>query len=273
MVIQELAPAEVARVRPLFEGWAYALDVASVFDGNTPARVFVDCAAAPRTALVWVVDMFFLAGDETNAAFRDGFDRLLEATVAPAAAQRGLGYFSVQVYPLDRWEPVIRAWLQARDAQVNYEWHSRLNPERYRALPPCPPLAPGMSLQPVDRALLSEPEGVVVGSEVQRAWVSLDRFLEKGLGVCARVGSRVVSYCLSLRYSGGAHEIGVNTYDPEYRNCGLATRAARAFIDACLARGETPVWTTDLTNAPSLRVAQKLGFEKVGEYPDYYFGF
>jgi RimJ/RimL family protein N-acetyltransferase len=37
--------------------------------------------------------------------------------------------------------------------------------------------------------------------------------------------------------------------------------------------GWIPLWTADEINAASIAVAQNLGFEKVGEYPDFYFMF
>jgi RimJ/RimL family protein N-acetyltransferase len=71
----------------------------------------------------------------------------------------------------------------------------------------------------------------------------------------------------------GRHELSVDTYDLQQRGRGFATLTAKACIDQCLAQGLTPVWTADESNAASLALARKLGFEKVGEYPDWNFAF
>jgi RimJ/RimL family protein N-acetyltransferase len=72
---------------------------------------------------------------------------------------------------------------------------------------------------------------------------------------------------------GRYHEILIDTYDPQQRNRGFATAVAQAYLDHCMMHGWIPLWTADEINAASIAVAQNLGFEKVGEYPDFYFMF
>nr|WP_297428283.1 GNAT family N-acetyltransferase [uncultured Actinotalea sp.] len=50
---------------------------------------------------------------------------------------------------------------------------------------------------------------------------------------------------------------------PRFHGQGYATEAARAVVDAALATGRTRLWSTiGARNAPSLRVAEKVGFRR-----------
>jgi len=115
------------------------------------------------------------------------------------------------------------------------------------------------------------PEGTATEREIRNHWCSLDHFLSHGLGYCLVRESEVVTHCLTTSCDGGEHNIGIITFRPEDRGRGYATLAAAAFIDGCLARGWRPIWKADLHNKPSIQLAEKLGFRKVREYPDYWF--
>lgn len=272
-MIYELEKAKYGDVRPLFEGWRLNLRIGSVLDQNIRGTVFVDNVDRPQTSLLWVHDMFCLAGDENNRDFDETLDSFTTETIAPRTAKIGLGYFAVQVHRLQRWESEIRDLLKHRDLRVNYECKYTFNPVKYSKFNDWKEIPSGFSISRIDRNVLGDSHCEVLLNAIRRYWVSVDRFAEKGIGFCMRHGRVLISCCFTAYLSGNEYEIRIDTYDAEYRNRGFAALTARTFIDYCLANDLTPVWSADRTNAPSIAIAEKLGFEKVVEYPDYYFYF
>ena len=60
-------------------------------------------------------------------------------------------------------------------------------------------------------------------------------------------------------------EIGINTLEG-YRNQGFAKDACSCVIGEILKQGKIPIWSTDVSNIPSQKLAETLGFEKWGEW-------
>ena len=85
--------------------------------------------------------------------------------------------------------------------------------------------------------------------------------------------NEVITTCISCHVTGNIHEISINTFDPQNRNKGFATLTARAFVEHCITEGLTPYWKADIVNPASIAVAEKVGFEKIEEYPDFCFFF
>ncbi len=272
-MICELDPAQYGKVGPLFEGWAFNLRIHSLLGGYSRGKAYVDDPERPRTAIVWIKDLFYLAGDAADRAFRTGLDEWIDETAIPLAKAVGVGYFAVQVCPHGQWADKLRQLLQHRELQVNREWKFAFSPERYRRQPRAATLASGFTLQRVDRELLDDAACEAMRKAVEWFCDSVDRFLERGLGYCVRHGQTLVSSCLSEYVHDTMHEIAINTYERGYRRQGFATSAAYAYLEHCTASGWTPVWSADETNTASIAMAANLGFQKVGEYPDFYFCF
>jgi len=60
------------------------------------------------------------------------------------------------------------------------------------------------------------------------------------------------------------HEIGINTLS-DYRGKGYATTACQGRINELIKNGKVPQWSTSITNLPSQRLAEKLGFVKIAD--------
>jgi predicted GNAT family acetyltransferase len=59
-------------------------------------------------------------------------------------------------------------------------------------------------------------------------------------------------------------EIGINTLS-NYRGRGYATIACQGSINEILKNGKIPQWSTSITNIASQKLAEKLGFVKLGD--------
>lgn len=259
------------KVRPLFKEWKNPA-IHAVIDRNNLGKIYVDTCEDPRTALIWSrPDMFFLAGDEDNKEFSEAFNNVINEKIAPEALRIGLTYFAVQVFPLEKWESKINGLLKNRTLKINYEWAGVFNKEKYEFhswnIPP------GGSLHRIDTELVERISSTVIRDEIKKYWASVRKFTEKGVGFCMLHNNEVITSCISCHVTGNIHEISINTFDPQNRNKGFATLTARAFIEHCISEGLTPYWKADIVNPASIAVAEKVGFEKIEEYPDFYFFF
>lgn len=116
-------------------------------------------------------------------------------------------------------------------------------------------------IKEIDAGSISRLDGRITPSF---SWESSERFLAKGKGFCVMHGQVPAAWAFSAAVSDDEIDIGVETLE-SYRGKGLAAAAANEMIRYALAVGKKPVWACHAGNVGSQKVAEKLGFEKVGE--------
>jgi RimJ/RimL family protein N-acetyltransferase len=248
-----LDKSDYARVRPLFEGLRYNLVVDSVLDGNTPGWVYVDDVHRPQTAWMW--NMM----DAALARLID--ERVLPNTVIPM--------LSLHYFP-DEWEAKMDVVLHgkgARKAWRRFYTFGGLKADWRRAMPAA------CQMRRIDEELLESAHlgnARDVAGWVRSFWASYRDFVERGFGFCLVEGATIASWCLSVFASGTQVELGLTTV-PDYRGRGYATLTAAACVEHCVEHGLTPHWHCWEDNAPSMRVAEKVGFERPERYAVYRF--
>ncbi|MFX1509082.1 MAG: GNAT family N-acetyltransferase [Promethearchaeota archaeon] len=88
--------------------------------------------------------------------------------------------------------------------------------------------------------------------------------LEDGLVACGIASGEIISIAHTGGHTTKYADIGVITRE-DWRNQGLASAAASIVAEALQERKITPVWSAGDDNLPSVRIAQKLGFNKVSQ--------
>jgi len=111
-----------------------------------------------------------------------------------------------------------------------------------------------------DAPLLEAAEPPVRGA----GFGSTRAMLQEGFAAAGLVEGKVVSIAHTSARTGVHADIGVCTLEP-FRRRGYATAAASAVARAVQAAGLVPVWSAGQSNAASLRVAAKVGFERIGK--------
>jgi RimJ/RimL family protein N-acetyltransferase len=270
MVLQRLPEGRFAPIRSLFEDLRYNLVVDSVVDGNTPAWVYADDPARPRTALMWNrQDALLLAGnsedDSLNAALHDA----IAGPIVADAGQRGIPALSLHV-SLPQWQPRIGTVLAGLRPELAWRRAYALDHlwvDWRRQLPA------GRELLPIDPALLARDDLQHVDQVrgwVYSFWRSVASFAATGLGYCLLQEGAAASCCLSVYVSGSNCELGLATH-PDFRGRGYATLVAAACVEHCLVHGWTPHWHCWDDNQPSIAVAHKVGFANPRRYQVYRF--
>ena len=265
----ELEESDYNKVLPLFKGVHLKLVKLAVAQGNQPARIWVDNLENPQTAFMWdKAHCYYLVGNEENHSYNKAVRKLITETIAPEAVKND---FSVlKVYYTEGWKnkicEIVDIPLVKRERQcytfssVKTNWRSKV--------------PSGSSVKYIDEELLKAHLGNTeyVIEEIESMWVSLDDFFTNGFGFCSVYDEEIVCWCTAEYVSDTYCGIGIETIQ-KYQNKGFATVTASAFVEHCIARSITPHWDSWSNNIPSLKVAEKVGFEIPITYVVYFGSF
>jgi RimJ/RimL family protein N-acetyltransferase len=274
-MINELKAKEVDLARGLFGEMAFHLGLGAALDGAGPGRVYVDDAAAPKSAFVRGGRRFYLAGTANNASFNADLRRLFCEQIYPQGLQAGDVEFVVY-YDSPDWETAIPEILQERPPMrfmrqyyehkgPGQDWHPS---QDGRTL-----VFPGLAVRPVDAGLLQD-EHLKNLDDLKEEMVSecptIEAFLQTQFGVCAVIEDEIAGWCLSEYTRGGRCEVGIETVE-KFRKRGIGAILTGALVEEALKRGIQQIgWDCFASNTPSAATALKAGFEKVHDYAVYF---
>ncbi|MFO0555673.1 MAG: GNAT family N-acetyltransferase [Polyangiaceae bacterium] len=257
----ELTQPEADAVRPLLDSVPFnELFARVVVEGTARGQVLADSLDSPRAA--WITHsygMSLLVGDP--AALSD--EAFCSLVARPRARDEWL-----QVHP-EAWADRIDALIALgprdggrvrRHTRVNFQFRAA----RYASIRHEVDCS-RCEVARVDEGIFHAMRGSVVPAGF---WDSAKAFVERGLGFAVMSEGCPAAVAFSSFVRGNLLELGIETA-PAFRGRGLARTACVALIDACLARGLTPVWSCRLGNAPSFRLAESLGFEPTLRLPYY----
>lgn len=255
-----LTPSDYGRIRPLFAPLAHYLTIESVLAGNSWGRVWassLDDLAEPQTAVLWTNHRVYAAlppGRDLAPFFRQQF--------IPAAQQAGIRGITLHL-PSDFVGDVTIFFPQARLIQ-RPRLYFRLDTNQQTL--PRPALPAGLTLRPVDAALLADPAIInpnYVTDEMVSERDSVDDFLARSFGYCLLHDDRVIGWCMSEYNSGNRCELGIETA-VAYQRRGLATLMAATVIHHALMCGINDIgWYCWADNHASIATARKLGFTQI----------
>lgn len=248
--VYELSHGYFERARPVLG--APPADLAyidSALTGQSPARLFVDDAERPTSALLARTYEYF-AGGATGTAL-DGFiaDRPAEVGIWPdfygfvAVDMSWIGHLEMLIPELER---IGRRSFRFDPARVDLVrgWQDRV-PEDATIVP-----LPRELAEQADREM---PE------MIERFWSGYEGFVEHGFGAVALIDGHPVSITYAVGVGAEEANCGVLTIESQRRR-GLASLCSQAFIEMALERGLVPTWDCDEENAASAALAQALGF-------------
>ena len=264
----KLSAENYQRVRPLFNGLEFNLAIDSVLAGNTPGQVFADDPIEPKLALLWDrQDALFLAvlpDMELDINQLQRVEEVIRRTIIPDARQRFIPHLSLQWYP-GEWESLLPDNLidwQPKKAYRRLYMYKQIGVDYRHGL------LPGFAVERINQRTLQSDllnRDQVIGW-IESFWASPAIFLERGFGYCLTTNNAITSWCLSVFNFGNRFELGVATAE-QYRQLGLASLAVASCLEYCLLNDLIPEWHCWESNIPSIRLAEKVGFEQRLSYP------
>jgi RimJ/RimL family protein N-acetyltransferase len=266
-MIEELPVDRIARYREYFPGPQPQMVVASVAEGNTGGHLWVDVQPKGETvALLWDKgnNVYYWGGRFGGEEDARAWASLIRGPVKVRATQERLARFKVRALsPL--LERVIPALFEGVALSEYRELFFGFRKER-PAVVPSPAIA-GVVFGLIDRELLGREDLrnlEYVRSEIRWMWPSEERFYERGFGVVALLADEAIGWCTAEYVSHEQCGIGIEVMEG-YENRGVATAMAARFAEECLRRGIQPHWECGGGNLGSIRVAEKVGFERSEE--------
>jgi len=94
---------------------------------------------------------------------------------------------------------------------------------------------------------------------LRNAWDSWEELLEKAILIAAIAEGRMVSGAVTYARAISMDDIGVAT-ESAYQRRGLSSACTSALVKAIFDEGRRPLWTVFVSNTPSVRISEKLGF-------------
>jgi RimJ/RimL family protein N-acetyltransferase len=241
--------------------------LASVAEGNTRAQLWRSIQPQNRIiCLLWDKgnNVFYLSGNAISKETTEDLASLIHTHIKGRAIKEGLSRFKIHALSPSFEKSVPRLFQNLQLYKMNkllYVFRKQKGP----------PISTSV-LEDVRYALIDvdflekdDYQNVqYVRSEVDWMWSSREKFCENGFGYAALLAEHIVCWCTAEYVSERKCGIGIETIQAR-QNRGIATATAAHFVDYCLSHNITPHWECSSRNIASIRVAEKLGFERIQE--------
>lgn len=244
-------------ILPLFSQSHLAFMVEAMLAGNSPALAWRDA----ETALIWdKAYCIYLGGKLENPRLRE----VISAALLPLAQQ--IRAFKISLTHDDQAAFIPNLFPEFGNDPYPHRLF-KLDSAAVTTTPIVPP--DGFHIRLIDAELLADtqrPGHADLAEEIELCWVARDRFLEYGFGVCLLDNTgAIVCRCTAEYVSSQTCGIGIATHEAVMGR-GLATTAARVFVQKAMREGWTVYWDSRTNNLPSMRVAEKVGFKPITDY-------
>jgi len=257
-VFLELDPNDFKKILPLYlrERMVFPL-ILAVIQRKQRGWVFVDNPIQPTSVIV--MNNFGFMQSIGTKGFNDNFNEFFKSPRPPIPSY--LLWYSPH--------PKIQTTLDSfTSGQVRRRERAHFilkktfveNPVLYPA---------GFVIRHLNKELLDNKLSLKLGIS-SRFWASKDDFIKNGIGICVMKDDEIISLCYSACVVDGLAEIDVISHE-NYRGMGYATLAVQSFISECVRQGVTPTWDCFVSNAASMNLATKTGFEQEQTYFFYSF--
>ncbi len=270
-LIYQLAREHYERIQSLCQGLEYQLIITAVIENTSPGRVLVDHPDHPTSCFLSTAEGCFLAGDPHNTRFNIELGIYLKEKMTSTETEADDDkILIISCFPND-WAQKFSTLVPTKSPVLIPRRYYTCTKLKWQAPVPIP-----FTLQQINAELLARHDLVIpdhLTSWIQSNWGSQDAFLKRGFGFAMLQRNHVVSWSITDCVSRSRCEIGIRT-GPEYQRQGLATLTAAATVDYGLHHGFDQIgWHTSEDNIGSIKVAEKVGFERSKDYIWYLFNF
>ena len=265
--MEEISVCRLEDFARYFPGSQPGMVLASVVEGNTEAQFWYKSQPDNNVVcLLWDKgnNVFYLSGQSVLSETIKDLASLIHTHVKERAIKDRLSYFKVKTLSSSL-ENSIREIFQNISLHKTNKLFYTFRAKTIKAIPN--PRVEGVEYHLIDADFLERGQfenNHYVKAEVEWMWPSLKRFREKGFGIATVVSASIVGWCTAEYVSESKCGIGIEVLD-EFRNKGIAAATAARFLEHCMNQNIVPHWECDQDNIGSVRVAEKVGFERPEE--------
>jgi len=266
-MMKEIPEQRIEEYVNYFPGSQPEMVLASVIDGNTEAQLWYT-PQPDNNGVCFLWDkgnnVFYLSGQLVLPETIKDLASLINTHVKEKAIKEGLSYFDVKPLSSSLEDSLTDIFQNIPLHKINELFYT-FRAQKVKSIPD--PGLEGIQYHPINADLLEEGQfenSQYVRSEIEWMWPSLERFLEKGFGTAAVIDASIICWCTAEYVSKSKCGIGIEVID-EFQNKGIATATAAYFLEHCTNQNIVAHWECDKDNIGSVRVAEKVGFEKIEE--------
>ena len=266
-MMREISEHRIEEYVNYFPGSQPEMVLASVVEGNTEAQLWYT-PQPDNNAVCFLWDkgnnVFYLSGQLVLPETIKGLASHINTYVKEKAFKERLSFFNVKTLSSSLENSITDIFQHISLHKINKVFYT-FRAQKVKSIPN--PRLEGIQYHPINADFLEEGQfenNHYVKSEIEWMWPSLERFREKGFGTAAVIDARVICWCTAEYVSKSKCGIGIEVID-EFQNKGIATATAAHFLEHCLNQNIVAHWECDKDNIGSVRVAEKVGFEKTEE--------
>ncbi|WP_066498246.1 GNAT family N-acetyltransferase [Abyssisolibacter fermentans] len=227
----------------------------SILSGKKKGRVYVNSLEKLSVAAIISEDgWFYLLGTENDEHFNNNLDNfIVQKTIKQ---KKPLLWFGIS----QSWKKRLETYELLRIGEfprVQYEFNYDKYIINSFAIPTY--LLESINKENVNKVFESD-------EEIEGFWGTEENFMKYGFGFILLDKGNIVGHVYSASVEDGEVEIDIQT-DKSYRGKGVATYLASCLINECIKRDLIPKWDCAVSNEPSKKLAIKLGFQQIKEYP------
>lgn len=261
------------KVKSLIGDFGHGIFPNCVCNKNNPGWIFANDPKNPTSAFVYMKKLGgTFVGNSNNSNFNKSLKENLDYLLIPQIKENGDDFFCVTGSETHSgWDNTIESIL----SEKKYSSSSVL---RYRFIKKSnllPIIDNDIEIKEITAELLksnSIENLSTLTDDIKTWWGTLERFLTIGCGFIAIKGNKIYGWTYSVCIVDSRVEIYIETVE-KYRKKGIGTALADRFVKYCINHKLRPEWEAMDDIKPSLRIAEKVGFEFDYKYKLFEFDF
>ncbi len=256
--------SEIEKISSSTENPQLNMILSSIYEENTEGYLWV--CEEEGSYFLWDKGniVFYLFGEEPTSECLADLSSLFCDEIEKKADEEGLSHFKVTNLTSIS-ERSVRTIFDDRELKSfrkNFYEYRREDIGKYQSS------VEGLRVADIDKQFLKNTSLrnlAKVINEIKWMWPSFDKYYENGFGKAGLLDNEIVCWCTSEYVSEGFCGIGIETLE-RYRDRGIATKTALEFVKYCLINDIIPYWECYRSNEPSVKLAERIGFDKIDEY-------
>ena len=234
----------------------------SVYEGLTQARIYVNNPEKHSISIVHEGVAYYFGGESKTANEYHETVNYFKSVILPDRNPKMK--VAKIIFTSEIWKELLLEAFADLEVKVI---GSNLYHHRLSIIPEYQPVDSKIDILRITDQLLSRQyqnkQGLV--NEINWMWGSAENFYRHGFGFCGVTGTTITGWCTAEYMSKRACGIGVETVK-QFQKQGVASSTATKLLQHCAQRNIKPHWNCWVSNIPSVKTAEKCGFEKLLEY-------
>jgi GNAT superfamily N-acetyltransferase len=275
MKLMRVTKYDPTSLKSFFQPLRFTIAIDAIIEGTSKGAVWMNDPSDLTLAVLWdfADGIYVMTTERINQHLESLKSLLFEEIIPEAEKEKASPLFVMYIFP-ECDNKQIHAlfdstWNISKQRASFYEYQMGKDPSK-RELGGLPLSYEGsfMNKSSLHDSSISKMD--VLRKEIEADWESIDDFLTCGIGYHVRniEDNSLASWVYIEKIAGSCAEFAIETQE-HYRRQGLGQYAAREMIRKSQDLGLIPQWYCFSNNIASVKLAEKLGFQKMQDFDVY----